>query len=67
MTTGESKLGFGTEYEKIIFSEIIGKIGGKYGLNSFLNFPKNKLLGNTEDITKTLAEKNETPDLLWNF
>jgi hypothetical protein len=67
MITQESELGFGTEYEKVIFSEIVSRIGEKYGISSFLNFPTNNLLGNTEGITKTLSEKKENPDLLWNF
>jgi len=67
MSNEESELGFGTEYEKVIFSDIVSKIGEKYGIKSFLNFPTNSLLGETESITKTLEEKRENPDLLWNF
>ena len=66
-TAGASELGFGTDYEKIIFAEIISKIARKYELHSFFNYPKNNLLGNTENVTKTLAEKKDDPDLLWNF
>ena len=67
LKVGDSELGFGTEYEKVLFAEIIFKIAEKYGINSFFNFPKNKLLGNTKDVTKSLVEKNYNPDLLWNF
>jgi|SRR5665647_237855 len=67
MTVQESELGFGTEYEKIIFSEIIGHIGTKYGITSYYNYPKNNLLGQTQVITGSLAETAKSPDLLWNF
>ena len=66
-TAGDSELGFGTDYEKVILAEILSEMAAKYCIDSFLNFPKNKLLGNTKDITKSLTEKDETPDLLWNF
>jgi hypothetical protein len=61
------ELGFGTEYEKVILTEIITQISEKYGIKSALNFPKNKLLGNPHDVTKGLKEKLFSPDLLWNF
>ena len=61
------ELGFGTNYEKGIFAEIISSISAKYGILSSLNFPQNGLLGNIKDVTKGLAKKNENPDLLWNF
>jgi hypothetical protein len=61
------ELGFGTNYEKEIFAEIISNMAAKYRMQSFFNFPKNGLLGNSKDITKTLSEKNDNPDLLWNF
>ena len=67
MIKQESELGFGTEYEKVIFSGIVSRIGGKYGINSYCNYPKNNLLGQTKDITGSLAETTESPDLLWNF
>jgi hypothetical protein len=66
-STGDSELGFGTDYEKVILAEILSQMTKKYELSCFFNFPKNCLLGNTKDITKNLAEKNVNPDLLWNF
>ncbi len=66
-TIANLELGFGTNYEKGIFTEIICDMAAKYGIQSSLNFPKNSLLGNSKDVTKSLAEKNAYPDLLWNF
>jgi hypothetical protein len=67
ITTADSDLGFGTEYEKEIFTEILSRISKTYGLNSFLNYPKNDLLGSTESLTKPFIQKGNQPDLLWNF
>jgi hypothetical protein len=67
MTVEEPQLGFGTNYEKAILAEILSNMAKKYRIDSSFNFPKNKLLGNTKDITKSLTEKDECPDLLWNF
>lgn len=63
----ESELGFGTDYEKVIFAGILSKMAEKYRIQSYVNFPRNGLLGNTKDVTKDLPEKNYNPDLLWNF
>lgn len=67
MMQQESELGFGTEYEKVIFSQIINKIGEKYGIDSCYNYPANNLLGNPRDVTGSLSENANGPDLLWNF
>ncbi|MGD6851447.1 MAG: hypothetical protein ACQCN6_05225 [Candidatus Bathyarchaeia archaeon] len=67
MLTQESELGFGTEYEKVIFSGILDRLGQRYGISSYCNYPKNNLLGETKDVTGELVEKTKNPDLLWNF
>ena len=67
MLKEETDLGFGTEYEKIIFSKIVHRMREKYRINSYYNYPKNHLLGKTEEITGPIAETKEKPDLLWNF
>jgi hypothetical protein len=67
MLEQQSDLGFGTEYEKVVFSGILSRISKKYGINSYLNFPKNNLLGLTDGMMGSLVETAEGPDLLWNF
>jgi hypothetical protein len=67
MLTQESELGFGTEYEKVIFSGIMNRLEQQYELTSYCNYPKNNLLGETKDVTGDLVETSKSPDLLWNF
>jgi len=67
MLRQESELGFGTDYEKVIFSGILNRMGKKYGLTSHCNYPKNDLLGETKEVTGELVETTESPDLVWNF
>jgi hypothetical protein len=67
MIIEESDLGFGTEYEKVIFSGILSGISQRYGIYSFCNYPKNYLLGQTHNVTGLLVETQESPDLIWNF
>jgi hypothetical protein len=67
MIIKESELGFGTEYEKAIFSGILSIMSKRYGISSVCNYPKNNLLGQTRDVTGSLVETRENPDLIWNF
>ncbi len=67
MLTQNSDLGFGTDYEKVIFKGILNRMGKKYGLTSHFNYPKNDLLGETKDVTGELVETDENPDIVWNF
>lgn len=58
-------LGFGTEYEILIFKDVAKELCQKYRIRNCLNSPRNDLL---DGETIFLSEhKKGGPDLVWNF
>lgn len=59
------KLGYGTEYEKMILKRIAKEICQRYQIRSAWAHPENDLLG--EDAIFPRTKKAKRYDLVWNF
>lgn len=59
------KLGYGTEYEKLILKKIAREICQKYKIKSVLEYPENNLLGKHAIFPQ--SKKSDGYDLVWNF
>lgn len=59
------RLGYGTEYEKMILKRIAKEICQRYQIRSACEYPENDLLG--EDVIFPRTKKAKRYDLVWNF
>jgi len=77
-STGNYRLGFGTEYEKLILREIASRIVRDHDLKSICEYPANNLLGDNNEIftghnlridrlSDPSSARNMRYDLVWNF
>jgi len=65
----DEKIGFGSNYEKFILSNIFVQLINKLKIKSVLEYPANQLMGDHQEIFKTTNMIINPPkaDLVWNF